>query len=292
MTILIVGSTGTLGSLSAQAAKKAGHSVIAMVRDRKSAAGFYLRKAGIKLRVADLKNVEQLEMAVRGVTSVIITATATLSRREGDTLEAVDGDGLQNLITACIQNSVRHIVFVSFSRGIDADTPLSRFKRAVERRLANSAMEYTILLPSYFPEKFMTPLVGFDIQKAQVRIYGDGTRPVRYVATSDVAKLAALCASEPVGQGAIPMGGEKSYTQLEAVKLAERLTNKKFRLDYMSLNQIETAMNSTEDSLKKSHLGLYRGLAIGDIPSSDWSKSFRITPTPLESCLKRMCANS
>lgn len=288
MTILVVGSTGTLGSLAVESARAAGHAVVAMVRDRQSAAALRLRVLGAKLCVADLKNAKQLDTAVRGITTVIVTATATLSRREGDSLEAVDGLGLQTLITACIQNGVRHVVLVSFSRGIDADTPLSRFKRAAERRLESSAMEYTILLPSYFPEKFMTPLVGFDVDAKRVRIYGDGTRPVSYVATSDVAHLAALCACEPVGRGAIPMGGPKAYSQLDAVNLAEQMTNKKLALDYMSLDQIENAMRCTADPLKQSHLGLYRGLAIGDAPSADWSDRFGMMPTPLESCLERM----
>ena len=288
MTILVVGSTGTLGSLAAEAARAAGHAVVAMVRDRQSPAAVRLRAAGARLCVADLKDTRQLDTAVRGISTVIITATATLSRREGDSLEAVDGRGLQSLITACIQHGVRHVVLISFSRGIDADTPLSRFKRAAERRLENSAMEYTILLPSYFPEKFMTPLVGFDVDASRIRIYGDGTHPISYVATSDVARMAALCASEPLGRGAIPMGGPKGYSQLEVVKLVERLTNKKFVLDYMSLDQIESAMSCTTDSLKQSHLGLYRGLAIGDSPSADWADEFGMTPTPLETCVERM----
>ncbi|MEQ8825376.1 MAG: NmrA family NAD(P)-binding protein [Filomicrobium sp.] len=288
MTILVVGSTGTLGSLAAQAARKAGHDVVAMVRDRHAPAAVNLREAGVRLVVADLKDAGQLDMAVRGVTSVIITATATLSRQNGDSLQSVDGHGLQALITACIKNGVRHVVFVSFSRGIDADTPLSRFKRAVERRLENSSVEYTILLPSYFPEKFMTPLVGFDIDASRVQIYGDGTRPIRYVATEDVARLAALCAAEPYGRGAIPMGGPEAYTQLEAVQLAERMANKKLALEYISLDQIDSAISRTSDPLKKSHLGLYRGLAIGDCPSADWAEEFQMEPTPLAACLERM----
>jgi len=287
MTILVVGSTGTLGSLAAESARAAGHTVIAMVRDRQSSAAVRLRAAGVKLCVADLKD-GKLDAVVRGISTVIITATATLSRRDGDSLEAVDGRGLQDLITACIHNGVRHVVFVSYSRGIDADTPLSRFKRAAERRLENSGLEYTILLPSYFPEKFITPLVGFDIQKGRVCIYGDGTRQTRYVATADVARLAALCASEPIGRGAIPMGGPKAYSQLEVVELVERLTNKKLTLDYMSLDQIDSAMSSTADPLKQSHLGLYRGLAIGDSPSIDWADEFRMMPTSIEACLESM----
>lgn len=288
MTILVVGSTGTLGSLAVEAARAAGHAVVAMVRDRQSPAAVRLRAVGARLCVADLKDTEQLAAMVRGISTVIITATATLSRREGDSLEAVDGHGLQALITACIHNGVRHVVFVSFSRGIDADTPLSRFKRAVERRLENSGLEYTILLPSYFPEKFLTPLVGFDVNAGRIRIYGDGTRPIRYVATADVARLAALCASEPFGRGAIPMGGPEAYSQLEVVDLVEQLTSKRLMLDYMSLDEIEGAMSHTADPLKQSYLGLYRGLAVGDTPSVDWADEFAMTPTPVETCLERM----
>jgi uncharacterized protein YbjT (DUF2867 family) len=288
MTILVVGSTGTLGSLAAEAARAAGHSVVAMVRDRRSAAAQRLCAAGIRIRVADLKDAGQLDMAVRGISAVIITATATLSRRQDDSLEAVDGHGLQNLITACIQNSVRHVVFVSFSRGIDADTPLSRFKRAAERRLESSALECTILLPSYFPEKFLTPLVGFDVDTGRVRIYGDGTRPIRYIATADVARVAALCAAEPRGRGAIPMGGPGAYSQLDAVALVERTTHRPLKLDYLPLEQIDRSLKSTNDPLKQSYLGLYRGLAMGDTPAADWADEFGLTPTPLEACVERM----
>jgi hypothetical protein len=68
----------------------------------------------------------------------------------------------------------------------------------------------------------------------------------------------------------------------------ERLTNKKLALDYMPLDEIETAMGSTADPLKLSYLGLYRGLAVGDCPPADWASEFGMTPTPLEACLERM----
>jgi uncharacterized protein YbjT (DUF2867 family) len=288
MTILVVGSTGTLGSLAAEAALAAGHAVVAMVRDRQSPAAIRLRAAGARLWFADLKDERQLDIAVHGITSVIITATATLSRRDGDSLEKVDGEGIQNLITACAHNGVRHVVLVSYSRGIDADTPLCRFKRAAERRLESSSMEYTILLPSYFPEKFLTPLVGFDVEAGRVRIYGDGTRPIRYVATSDVARVAAYCASQPEGLGAIPMGGPRAYTQLEVVRVAERMRNRRLVLEYLSLEQIDNALKTTTDPLSRSYLGLYRGLATGDTPSADWARQFAMTATPLETCVSRM----
>jgi uncharacterized protein YbjT (DUF2867 family) len=288
MTILVVGATGALGSLAAEAVSSAGRQVVAMVRDRLSPGAARLQTLGVELRVADLKDHGQIEAAVRGVETVIVTATATLSRRTGDSLEAVDGRGLQNLISACIRAGVVHVVFVSFSRGIDADTPLARFKRTAERRLESSGLEYSILLPSYFPEKFMTPLVGFDIEGGRVRIFGDGKRPIRYVATADVARLAAQCAMESRGHGLIPMGGPQAVSQLEAVALAERLIGRSFALSHVSLDEIEAAMRRVSDPLQQSYLGLYRGLAMGDMPSFAWANDFGLPPTSLETCLKRM----
>ncbi len=288
MSILIVGSTGTLGRMAAEAASQAGHHVIAMVRDRQAAAARRLQAAGVNLCQGDLKDPQSLDVAVRGVSAVIITATATLSRRDGDSLEAVDGRGLQSLIGACERHGVQHVVLVSFSRGIKADTPLARFKRAAERRLESSGMAHSILLPSYFPEKFLTPLVGFDVAGGRVRIYGDGARPISYVATADVARLAACCAAQPQGSGAVPMGGPRAWSQLEVVELVERLTKQKMKLDYMSLDQIDSAMTLTQDPLKLSYLGLYRGLAVGDPISTDWASPFGLTPTPLEFCAREM----
>jgi hypothetical protein len=72
------------------------------------------------------------------------------------------------------------------------------------------------------------------------------------------------------------------------VKLVERLTDRKLVLDFMPLDQIESALLATADPLKQSYLGLYRGLAVGDCPSADWADEFGMTPTPLQACLQRM----
>lgn len=288
MTLLVVGSTGTLGCMVAGLAHGAGEDVLAMVRDPRSAAALGLQRRGVRLCVGDLKQPASLEAAVRGARTVVITATATLSRRDGDSLEAVDGTGLQALIGACERHGVGHVVFVSFSRGIDADTPLARFKRAAERRIEGSGLQHSILLPSYFPEKFMTPMVGFDVAKGRVRIFGDGTRPVSYVATADVARLATACALRSKGAGVLPMGGPRAWSQLQAVAEVERLLGRRLALDHLTLEQIDSAMRQTADPLKQSYLGLYRGLAVGDPIYHDWWTPFGLQPTPLQSCLQAL----
>ncbi len=282
MTFLVVGSTGTMGSQVTAALLEAGQTVHALVRDRASPRALQLRAAGARLQLGDLKNARDVEAAVRGVACVIITATATLSHKEGDTLEAVDDRGVQTLLTACVRNGVRRVVLVSFSRSIGDDFPLARFKRAAERRLESSSLAYSILLPSYFPEKFLTPLVGFDVKQRRVRIFGDGMRPISYIATADVSLAAAKCGLSLAGNAVLSMGGPRAISQLEAVDLAERITGDKMMLEYMSLDEIESTMSRTTDPLKQSYLGLYRGCARGDVAAVEWASTLGITPTPLD----------
>jgi uncharacterized protein YbjT (DUF2867 family) len=282
MTILVVGATGALGSLAAEAARADGHRVAAMVRDLSSPAARRLRSAGVRMRLGDLKVPGDVEAAVRGAASVVITATATLSRRDGDSLAAVDGEGIQSLLTACVRGGVERVVLVSFSRSIGDDFPLARFKRAAERRLESSSLRHCILLPSYFPDKFLTPLVGFDVAAGRVRVFGDGTAPVSYITAADVARAAARCAAGAGASAVISMGGPRACSQLEVVELAERVTGRKLALDFMSLDQIESAMVDAGDPLVQSYLGLYRGLARGDAASSDWAAALGLPLTPLE----------
>jgi hypothetical protein len=84
------------------------------------------------------------------------------------------------------------------------------------------------------------------------------------------------------------MGGPGAHSQLGVVELVERVTNRKLALEYLSLEQIERALQATADPLKQSYLGLYRGLALGDVPTADWASEFGLTPTRLEACIERM----
>ena len=130
--ILIVGSTGYLGSLVTTKLATAGKPVTALVRDAASEKARALKQAGAKLVTGDLKDRGSLERALEGVDTVICTASSTLSRQEGDSLETVDGKGVQSLIDAAEKKGVRRFIYVSFSRNITVDMPLARFKRAAE----------------------------------------------------------------------------------------------------------------------------------------------------------------
>jgi uncharacterized protein YbjT (DUF2867 family) len=281
--ILIVGSTGSLGMSVVKGLTASGKKVVALVRDTSSDKAKDLKSAGATLVVGDLKTRPTLDAALKGIDTVVCTASSTMSRREGDSIESVDRKGVQDLIAAADAANTKRFVFVSFSRNIGNDFPLSAAKRAAEKRLESSKIDYTILLPSFFAETWFSPAVAFDTGSGKIRIYGDGKAKVSYVACEDVAKATIACVDNPkVKRKAIPIGGPKPISQLDAVALAEKATGKKMQLEFMTADQITKARKDTKDSLTESFLGLFDSLAKGDEISAGWADTLGVKPRSME----------
>jgi uncharacterized protein YbjT (DUF2867 family) len=281
--ILVVGSTGLLGMAVAKGLAAAHENVAALVRDDSTDKAKALRSAGAVLVVGDLKVRSTLDAALDGIDTVVCTASSTLSRREGDSIETVDQMGVQSLIDAAEEARTRRFIFVSFSRNIGNDFPLAAAKRAAERRLESSSINYTILLPSYFAETWFSPAVGFDAASGKIRIYGDGKAKVSYVTLADVAKATIACVRNPkVCREAIPIGGPKPISQLDAVALVERATGRKMQVEFMTADQIAAARKGTTDALTGSFLGLFDSLAKGDEIPAGWSETLGVKPQSLE----------
>lgn len=281
--ILVVGSTGSVGTSVVRRLAGKGKKVTALVRDPASEKARVLEKAGAKLVTGDLKEPATLERALEGVDTVICTASSTMSRQEGDSLETVDGKGVQTLIDVAERKGARRFIFVSFSRNLPADFPLGEYKRAAEKRLEASRLDYTILLPSYFPETWLSPAVGFDVASGKVRIYGDGKAKGSYISLEDVAAAVVASLDNPgASRKAIPIGGPRAYSQLEAVELVERATGRKLEREHMTTEQIKAARAVAADPMSASFLGLFAGLAHGDEIPTDWTRTLGVQPTSLE----------
>src|SRR5450631_944133 len=99
--ILVVGATGLLGTEICLRLAKQGEKVRALVRTTSSPEKMAsLEKCGVELCVGDLKDAGSLSGACNGVNAVISTASSTLSRQAGDSIESVDDHGQLNLVEA------------------------------------------------------------------------------------------------------------------------------------------------------------------------------------------------
>src|SRR5690348_8350303 len=177
--ILVVGATGLLGSEICRRLVERGEAVRGLVRKTSDPVTVErLRAAGVETVVGDLRDRASLDAACRDVRAVVTTATTTRSRQPGDTIEATDEAGQLDLVDAARDAGVSRYVFVSVSGNIPDAGRLVRAKRAVEQRLQQSGMTYTILRPSYFMEFWLGPLVGFDYSNHRATVYGTGERKV------------------------------------------------------------------------------------------------------------------
>jgi len=263
-------------------------SVTAFVRDTSADKARQLRAAGAALVAGDLKVTATLDSALSGIDTVVCTASSTLSRGQGDSIETVDHKGIQDLITAAEAAGIGHFVFVSFSRNIRDNFPLAVAKRAAERRLESSQIDYTILLPSYFAETWFSPAVGFDLGSRVIRVYGDGKSKVSYVALGDVARATIACIDNAaVSRKAIPIGGPKAISQLDAVALAEKATGRRMRVESMTTEQITAARKGAQDSLTESFVGLFESLARGDEIPLGWGDLLGVEPQSMDEWFSR-----
>ncbi len=187
---MVVGSTGFLGMEICRQLVDAGRNVKGLIRPTSDSTKVEaLRQMGVETREGDLKNAASIKKALEGVDSVISTASSTLSRQEGDSIETVDGNGQLNLVQAAIDGGVNQFIFVSF-RPMHDSFSLQTAKRNVEKKLTEGKLNYTILQSGFFMEVWLSPAVGFDYPNSKVTIYGEGKNKLYFVSLVDVAAIA------------------------------------------------------------------------------------------------------
>lgn len=289
--ILIVGATGAVGRNVAERLAASGRSVRALVRTGAAPAKRKpLEVAGVTLVIGDLKDAASLRAACDGVTTVISTASATISRGPGDTIDTVDRDGQLRLVDTARQAGVWAFIFLSFSGNMDAPFPLRDAKRAVERRLRESGMDYTIVRPSVFMDVWLSPHAGFDPVGGQVRIYGTGDQPISMIAASDVAAYLAACVENPaVRNQAIELGGPEPVSFNTVVGLFETALGRSINRQYVPAAALEQQLAAAKDPLQKTLAALALCVARGDvIDNAPALEKARIPLTPVREYVDRV----
>src|SRR2546425_11960949 len=128
--ILVVGATGLLGGEICRRLSERGQSVRALAREPSDPAKVQrLKSHGAEIVQGDLKNRASLDAAVRGASTVISTASTTLSRQPDDSISSVDQDGQLQLVDAARGAGVGQFIYVSFSGNFEVECPLRTAKR-------------------------------------------------------------------------------------------------------------------------------------------------------------------
>jgi uncharacterized protein YbjT (DUF2867 family) len=263
---LIVGATGALGGEVCRLLAERGDKVRALVRATADPEKLVeLKKLGAELAEGDLKDAASLERACRGARAVISTASSTLSRQSGDSIQTVDLEGQMRLVDAAKAAGVGRFVFISFRDNPAIQFPLTKAKRAVERRLKESGLNYTVLQASYFMEVWLSPALGFDYANAKARIYGEGRNKLSWISFADVAQFAVAVLGKPTAHNAIlEIGGPEALSPLEVVKIFEEESGRKFAVEHVPEEALGAQKASASDPLSETFAGLMLQYAAGD----------------------------
>lgn len=264
--ILVVGATGLLGSEICRLLAAAGKPFRALVRatsDKSKVA--QLQSLGAEIVRGDLRDRTSLEAACKGVNAVISTASATISRQEGDSIQTVDLEGQLSLIEAAKGASVNHFILVSFSPS-EIEFPLQAAKRAVEEHLKRSGLKYTILQPTCFMEVWLGPALGFDAANAKAQIYGSGQNKISWISCRDVAKFATESLDNPAARNAvIELGGSESLSPLEVVRVFEQVQGRAFEIQHVPDEALLEQKKTASDPLQQSFAGLMLYYSAGSV---------------------------
>jgi len=175
MSILVIGSTGTIGSLVVQGLARQGAEVGAMVRQLGKAP----LPAGVTGVVGDLTDVASLRGAMSGVRTLFL-------------LNALAADELTQSLQAlnvAREAGIQRIVYLSVIHADEyAEVPHFTSKHTVERMIEKLALPATILRPAYF----MQNDVGIQpvIESHGVFPMPIGAKGVAMVDARDIADIA------------------------------------------------------------------------------------------------------
>ena len=261
--ILVVGSTGHLGSEIVRLLRERGESVRGLVRSTSAPEDVSrLKEMGVETTVGNLRDRASLDEAVRGVRTVISTVSIIRTAKEGDSFEDTDAAGNISLIDAAKAAGVEHFIFVSFDGSAFPDTPLFKAKRAVDSYLRASGIGYTILHPPPFMEVWLGPMLFGDPSAGPVKVYGPGDRKVPYISMYDVARVVVHVALTPsLRNKTLAFGGPEGITQREVVRAFEDALGKSVDVAEVPEQALEAQWKSAQNPFEKTFAGLMLGIA-------------------------------
>jgi uncharacterized protein YbjT (DUF2867 family) len=220
--ILVVGATGYLGGMITRRLLAQGRLVRVLVRPGSDYRP--LVEAGAAPALGDLRQQDILDLACRGVDTVITTAI-TRMHEDPAAAEAINLDGYLNLIEAAKMAGVKHFIFTSVL-GSDPNSPVPfvAAKGKVEQALRASGLPYTILAPDIFMDTWIMAIIGGPaMQGAPVWLVGEGRDRHSFVAAADVAAFAVNAVDNPAAVNqTIPIGGPAALSWLDAVRIFEQ----------------------------------------------------------------------
>lgn len=289
--LLIVGATGVLGSAAAKHFLKKGLHVKCFVRSKEKA--MELASAGGELVVGNLTNEASIVNACKNVDVVIASAHSMLGKGKNKS-EHVDDAGHKSLVKAAAEAKVKQFIYASID-GVAANHPIDFFrtKYAIEQRLINSGLNYTILRLPAFMEWHVHRLLGKSIiDKGKVTILGKGENPTNFIAVDDIVQaLNIIVSNEAYYNKIINLAGPENISRNEIASIYGRLANKPPKVGHLpvgALKVLSAIINPFHPGVGRiMKFSAYTDKTNQTMNVNDSVQQFGLRPTTVEEFIKK-----
>jgi uncharacterized protein YbjT (DUF2867 family) len=217
-----------------------------------------LEHRGAEIFIGDLLEERDIQKASRRVKYVISA--------HGSDSDALSLDYRANieLIDQAKANGVEHFVFISVlgaDRGYE-DAPVFKAKRAVERYLSASGLNYTILRPSGLASNLL-PLVEQFRETGLYLLIGDRKNRTSIVSTDDLARIIVDSVTvEGARNQILPVGGPEILLREDIPRIFGRIFTKEpviINSPLLVIDGLQGALGLFNPQVQKA-LGTYRTL--------------------------------
>ncbi|BAY34076.1 NmrA family protein [Nostoc carneum NIES-2107] len=289
--ILVTGATGGIGRRVVRLLRQQEKSVRAFVR--LSSRYSELEHRGAEIFIGDLQQDKDIQQACKGV-DYIISA-------HGSDSDALSLDYRANieLIDQAKANGVKHFVLISVlgaDRGYE-DAPVFKAKRAVEKYLEASGVNYTILRPSGLASNLL-PLAERFRETGLYLLIGDPKNRTSIVSTDDLAKIAVDSLTvEGARNQTLAVGGPEILTRGDIPQIFSRIFNKQpivINAPLFAIDGLRSALGLFNPQTQQA-LGTYRTLLANEFfctkeEITNLEKIFNFKLETLENFVRRYLA--
>ena len=243
MSLLILGSTGTLGRQIVRKALDEGFQVKCFVRNFQRAS--FLKEWGAELVYGDLKVLETIPRSLYGITAII--DSATVRPIDFGMANIIEVESKRVLIQAAQLAKVKRYIFFSiFNAHKYKNIPLMNFKYKMETQLKESNIKYTIFtLCGFFQgliQQYALPIL--DNQSIWVT---QERQAIPYIDTQDVAKFTIKSLSIQETQNKVfPLVGQSYWTSFEIIEICEKLSGQKARIAQIPILALQILRQFTQ----------------------------------------------
>ncbi|ARV61744.1 oxidoreductase [Nostocales cyanobacterium HT-58-2] len=288
---LVTGATGGIGRRVVRLLRERDEQVRAFVR-LTSRYG-ELEHRGANIFIGDLRQEKDIEKACQGV-QYIISAHGS----DGDAL-SLDYRANIELIDQAKAHGVQHFVFISVlgaDRGYE-DAPVFKAKRAVERYLETSGLNYTILRPAGLASNLLSLAERFR-ETGVYLLIGDPKNRTSIVSTDDLARIVVDSVTVEAARNRIlPVGGPEILSREDIPKIFSHIFNKEpivINSPLFAVDALRGALGFFNPQAQKS-LGTFRTLLANEFfctheEVAQLESIFNFEMETLESFLRRYLA--